>query len=92
MTETILNEFEELLKSKPDSLIVHARTNGIAKGKNELTNAKKILKKVKKSSQETKVVFSGLIVRKDKKNIYKDKIDTNGRLKNFRSQKDIDYI
>ena len=74
MTETILNEFEELLKSKPDSLIVHARTNGIAKGRNVLTNAKKILKKVKKSSQETKAVFSGLLFEKIKRTFIKIKL------------------
>ena len=43
--------------------------------------------KGKKCSPETKVVFSGLIVRKDKNNIYKDVIDTNARLKSFFGQK-----
>ena len=39
--------------------------------------------KGKKCSSETKVVFSGLIVWKDKKDTHKDVIDTNSRLKNF---------
>ena len=54
--------------------------------------SKKIPKKVSKCSPEIKVVFSGLIVQKDKKKIHKDIIDTNARLKNFYSQKDIDYV
>ena len=83
--ETVLDKVEELFKRKPDSLIVH-ETNDIAKGKNVLTNVKKNLKKVKKCSPETKVVFSGLIVRKDKNNIHKDVIDRNARLKYFCSQ------
>ena len=54
--------------------------------------SKKIPKKVNKCSPEIKVVFSGIIVQKDKKKIHKDIIDTNARLKNFYSQKDIDYV
>ena len=38
--------------------------------------SKKIPKKVSKCSPEIKVVFSGLIVQKDKKKIHKDIIDT----------------
>ena len=90
-TETVLNKVEELVKSKADSLIMHAGTSNSAKGKNVLTNVKKILEK-KKYSPETKVVFSGLIIRKDQRNIHKDEIDTNARLKNFSSPKNIDYI
>ena len=39
---------------------------------NVLTNVKKNFKRVKESSPETKVVFSGLIVRKNKDNVHKD--------------------
>ena len=91
-TETVLNKVEELVKSKADSLIMHAGTSNSAKGKNVLTNVKKILEKKRKYSPETKVVFSGLIIRKDQRNIHKDEIDTNARLKNFSSPKNIDYI
>ena len=52
-TETILNEVEELVKGKPDSLIVHSETNNILKDKNVLTNVKKVLKKVERCSPET---------------------------------------
>ena len=91
-TETVLNKVEELVKSKADSLIMHAGTSNSANGKNVLTNVKKILEKKRKYSPETKVVFSGLIIRKDQRNIHKDEIDTNARLKNFSSPKNIDYI
>lgn len=40
--------------------------------KNVLTNIKEIVKKVKRRSPQTKVVFSGLTVQKDKVSIYKD--------------------
>ena len=50
------------------------------------------MKSVKRFSPQTKLVFSSLIVLKDKKNIDKEVLDTNARLKNFCNQKNIDYI
>ena len=49
-TETILEEIKELVKNKPDTLIVHAGTNDMTKGKNMLNNIKKIIKSVKRFS------------------------------------------
>ena len=48
---------------------------------------KKIIKKVKQISPNTKVVFSSLIIRKDKK-----VVEVNSRLKNLCAQKNIDFI
>ena len=42
-TETILEEVEELVKNKSDTLIVDAGTNDLTKGKNLLNNVKKLL-------------------------------------------------
>ena len=42
-TETISEEVEELVKNKPDILIVHVETNNLTKGKSVLNNIKKIL-------------------------------------------------
>ena len=39
-----------------------------------------------------KLVFSNLIVQKDKKNIGEEVLDTNVRARNFCNQKIIDYI
>ena len=44
---------------------------------------KKIIKKVKQISPNTKVVFSSLITRKDKKDLDKKVVEFNSRLKNF---------
>ena len=49
-TETILEEIKELVKNKPDTLIVHAGTNDMTKGKNMLNNIKNIIKSVKRFS------------------------------------------
>ena len=88
-TKTILSlvlglNVEKLAKNNPDNLIVHTGTNDTVKGKYVLTNVKKFLGKVKRCSPEIEVVFSDMIVQKHKKNIHKDVIDTNVRLKNFR--------
>ena len=40
----------------------------------------------------TKVVFSGLITSKDKKDLDKKVVEVNSRLKNFCAQKNIDFI
>ena len=53
---------------------------------------KKIVKKVKQISPNTKVVFSSLITRKDKKDLDKKVQDVNNRLKNYCSQTNLDYI
>ena len=90
--DTILDKIDEFLENKPDGLIVHAGTNDIAKGGNLLNNVKKILKQVKKLSPNTKVAFSSIVTRKDKKDISKTVQDTNSQLKNYCSHKNIDFI
>ena len=66
---TILENIDQLVKSKPDSLIVHAGTNDLANGTNLLNQVKKIVKQIKKISQNTKIVFLNIVIRKDCKNI-----------------------
>ena len=91
-SETVLENIDETLKSKPDCLIVHVGTNDLANGINLLNQAKKIVKQVKKASQNTKIVFSSIITRKDRKNIDKKVSEVNSYLKNYCSQKNIDFI
>ena len=90
--EKIVEELDALVADKPDCLIVHAGTNDITNGINSLNCAKKIIKKVKQISPNTKVVFSGLITRKDQKDLGKKVVEVNSRLKNFCAQKNIDFI
>ena len=53
---------------------------------------KRMLKKVKKPSLNTKVAFWSIVTRKDKKDISKTVQDTNSRLKSYSNQKNIDFI
>ena len=57
-----------------------------------LNNAKKIVKELTTKLPKVKIAFSGLITRKDKKNLDKNVTETNKRLKNYCRQKDIGYI
>ena len=74
---TILETIDQLVKSKPDCLIVHAGTNYLANRANLLNQVKRIVKQVKKVSQNTKIVFSSIIIRKDRKNIDKKVLQIN---------------
>ena len=74
-SKTVLDKIEELVKCKPSSLIVHAGTNDLTKEKNVLNNVKKIVKEVKRISPNTKIAFSSITIRKDKKGIDKNVAD-----------------
>ena len=54
-SEVILDKLDDFLENEPDSLIVHAGTNDITKGKDQLNNVKKILKQVKKLSELARI-------------------------------------
>ena len=88
----LLQELDNLIKYQAQSIIFHADTNDLTNGINMLNNAKKIVKELKTKLPKVKITFSGLITRKDKKNLDKNVTETNKRLRNYCRQKDIDYI
>ena len=55
--ENILDVVDTLVTDKPACIIVHSGTNDITKGINSLNSEKKITKKVKQKSPNTKVVL-----------------------------------
>ena len=67
--EGILDKIDNLLKVKPDCLLVHVGTNGLTNNVNLLNSVKKMVKKVNNSSPNTELVFSSVILCKDKKDI-----------------------
>ena len=91
-SEDILDKIDDLLKVKPDCLLVHVGTNDLTNNVNLLNSVKKMVNKVKNSSPNTKLVFSSVILRKDKKDISKKVGETNQRLKNYCKQKNIDFV
>ena len=91
-TEKALEEIKDLIADKPDCIIIHAGTNDITNGINSLNSVKKIVKDAKKSSPNTKLVFSSILIRKDKKGISKNVTDINSRLKNYCQQKHLNFI
>ena len=91
-SKKVLEEMENLVADKPDCIINHAGTNDITNCINSLNSAKKLIKNVKKSSPNTKLVFSSTFIRKDKKDILKKVTNINSCLKNYCQQKHLDII
>lgn len=59
-TEKITNQLDDLIKGKPEDLIVHVGTNDIANKVNIFNNVKKIFRKVSKDSSLTQLAFSSI--------------------------------
>ena len=74
--EKILEKLDDIIKEKPDDLIVHVETNDITNNANLFDQRSKIFNKIF-------TAFSHIINGKDKTNIQKILTDTNARLKNF---------
>ena len=91
-TEKITNQLDDLIKGKPEDLIVHVGTNDIANKVNIFNNVKKIFRKVSKDSSLTQLVFSSIIIRKDKNNFEKSIIEANNRLRNYYWERGLGYI
>ena len=53
---------------------------------------KKIFRKVSKDSSLTQLVFSSIIIRKDKNNFEKSIIEANNRLRNYYWERGLGYI
>ena len=83
----LLEDLDNLIKYQPESVIIHAGTNDLTNGIKMLNNAKKIVKELTAKLPKVKIVSSG--EKKDKKNLDKNIIETNKRLKNYCRQKDI---
>ena len=86
-SEDILDKINNLLKVKPDCLLVHVGTNDLTNKVDLLISVKKMVKKVKNSSPNTKLVFSSVILHIHKKYVSKKVGETNQRLKNYCKQK-----
>ena len=91
-SEDILDKKGGILKLKLHCLFLHAGTNDLMNNVNLLKTVKKMVKKVKNSSPNTKIVFSSVILHKDKKDISKKVGETKQRLKNYCKQKNIDFV
>ena len=87
----LLEDLDNLIKYQLESVIIHAGTNDLTNGINMLNNAEKIVKELTTKLPKVKITFSGLITRKDRKNLDKNVTEANKKLRNYCRQKDIDY-
>ena len=91
-SEKILEKLDDIIKEKPDDLVVHVGTNNITNDVNLLTNVKNIISKVSEEPPSTSIAFSSIINRKDKTNIQKTLTHANDHLKNISMQKGVSFI
>ena len=87
-SEKILEKLDDIIKEKPDHLIVQAGNNDITNNVNLSTNVKKVFSKVSKQSPSTSIAFSSINNRKDKTNNLNR---YNAYLKNFCMQRGMFY-
>ena len=92
-SDVIEEELEATVKvnSNINTLIVHVGTNDLTNNINTLRSVKRICENTKKISPNTKIVFSSIIFRKDRRDIEKQRIDVNTRSKNFCKQKKLSF-
>ena len=83
ISEKILEKSDDIIKKKPEDLIVHVGTDDITNNVNLLTNLKKIFNKTSEKASSTSVAFSSISNCKDKTNTQKTLTDTNACLKFF---------
>lgn len=82
INEKILDDLVEIMKETND-VITHTGTNVFKNNVKLLNNAKNILRVVSKNSSSTNLMFLSRITGKDNKNIKKNLIETNARLKRY---------
>ena len=58
-------------RRKPDAIIIHARTNDFTRDINTMKNIRKIVKSIRDCAENTQVLLSRIINRKDRNYNYK---------------------
>ena len=67
----MLDHIRPSLKKEPDQIIIYAGTNDLTNDHNYLNDVKKIVKMVRETCKNTKLCFSPMIWRTDRKDIDK---------------------
>lgn len=81
------------IEKKPSMLIIHAGSNDLTKHVDDtIDNLQFIINKSVRLSPHTKIAISGLIIRKDKKNIENKITELNGAIKKLCDENLLDYI
>ena len=89
---SIVRKTDDVLNQKPESLTAHVGTNDLINDINLLNNIKQIVAKTRQKSLNTILIFSNITIRKDKRSLEKLRADTNSRIKNHCSQKNLSLI
>ena len=92
-TEDMINLVKSAIRNKPEEIINHAGSNDLTNDVNPLNNIKKIVKMVNSEAPDCKVTFSGIMIRKDRKDVTEKRInESNNHLKNYCEQNNCGFI
>ena len=92
-TEDMLDLIKPIIRKHPKEIIIHAGSNDLTKDANPLNIIKKITKLVKEGAPDTKLSFSSIMIRTDRKNITENIInDVNGRIKTYCMHNNLGFI
>ena len=75
-----MDEIDDVIKSKPEHLVIHVGRNDLANGINLLNNVKKIVKRISKKLPKICTAFSSIIKRENGKILTKKLTVTNQKL------------
>ena len=90
-TEDTLDLAKPAVRRKLDAIIIRAETNDITRDVNTMKNIKKTVKSIRVFSENTQVLFSGIISREDGN--YNDKIsEINKRMASYSEGQGLIFI
>ena len=91
-TEDIVDHIQPVLRKNPDLIIIHSGTNDLTNDVATIKHVERIIQMVKKKSPKTKIAFSSIINRKDKKGMTEKIRTMNKRLKNVTDTHNVAFI
>ena len=80
------------IRKKPDDIIIHVGTNDITNNVNTVENLRKIVNMILEESPGTKTCISSVTKRTDKKGLETKIKNLNIKLKNFCTEREINWL
>ena len=91
-TDDMVHHIKTFVKRKPDLVIIHSGTNDLTNNVDTIEQVDNLVKVCKKILPETKLAFSSLTLRKDRKKLFGKIQKLNDRLKKVCSIHNIGFI
>ena len=89
----MLDDIKPVVRKNPGTVIIHTGTNDLTNGVKTMNKVKKLVQYIRENDKDrsNEVSFSSICYRADR-NLEKEISDTNGRLKNYRSNNGFIFV